>query len=102
MAEYALGVVQGKEEKCVYFNLLVDMTKDCDCFGTDQEKIIKDMGILASKDPVAIDRATLDLTVKANGKSLAELSYSHLDPLIQIAHGEKIGLGSQDYRLVTL
>jgi uncharacterized Fe-S center protein len=102
MAEYALGVVQGKEEKCFYFNLLVDMTKDCDCFGTDQEKIIKDMGILASKDPVAIDRATLDLTLKANGKSLAELSYSHLDPLVQIAHGEKIGLGSQDYRLVTL
>jgi len=102
MAEYALGAVRGKEEKCFYINILMDMTKDCDCFGTDQEKLIKDIGFLASKDPVAIDRATMDLTVKANGKSLAELSYSHLDPFIQISHAEKIGLGCQDYRLVTL
>ncbi len=102
MAEHAYGSIIGKQGKCFYFNVLIDMTKDCDCFSVNQHKIIPDIGILASSDPVAIDKATLDLTAKAHGKTLAEMSYAHHDAMIQISHAAKIGMGSLEYQLITL
>lgn len=102
MAEHAYGAVIGKPGKCFYFNVLIDMTKDCDCFSVKQSKLIPDIGILASSDPVAVDKATLDLTAKAHGKTLAELSYAQLDAMVQISHAAKIGMGSLDYQLVTV
>ncbi len=102
MAEHAYGSVIGKPGKCFYFNVLIDMTKDCDCFSVKQHKLIPDIGILASDDPVAIDKATLDLTAKAHGKTLAEMSYAHHDAMIQISHAAKIGMGSLDYQLITM
>jgi uncharacterized Fe-S center protein len=98
MTEHALGAVKGK--KCFFFNLMVDMTKDCDCFGTVQKKIIPDIGILASNDPVAVDMATLDMTLKKNTNNLAQIAYGNQNALIQIDHGVKIGLGSKEYELV--
>jgi uncharacterized Fe-S center protein len=103
MAEYALGAVKDKKEKVFYFNVLVDMTKDCDCMSGPQPKLIGDVGILASNDPVAIDMATLDITTKAanaNGKTLAENSYSYHDATIQLKHAAKLGMGSLKYKLV--
>lgn len=102
MAEHAYGCVIDKPGKCFYFNVLIDMTKDCDCFNTNQRKMIPDIGILASSDPVAIDKATLDLTAKAHGKTLAELAYAHHDAMIQINHAAKIGMGSLEYQLITI
>ena len=102
MAEHAYGAIKDKPGKCFYFNVLIDMTKDCDCFNVNQHKLIPDIGILASSDPVAIDKATLDLTTKAHGKSLAEMSYAHHDAMIQIAHAAKIGMGSLEYTLIQL
>jgi uncharacterized Fe-S center protein len=100
MAEHAYGVVKQKQEKCFFFNVLVDMTKDCDCFNVTQKKMIPDIGILASNDPVAIDMATLDLTAKANGQHLAAMAYEHHDAMIQLIHAAKIGLGSLKYELI--
>lgn len=100
MAEHAFGAVAGKKGKAVYFNVMVDMTKDCDCFNVEQHKLIPDIGILASFDPVAIDKATIDLTAKAHGQSLAQMAYSRHNALIQIEHAAKIGMGSLDYELV--
>ncbi|MCL6590096.1 MAG: DUF362 domain-containing protein [Firmicutes bacterium] len=100
MAEHAFGAVKNKLEKCFYINVLVDMTQDCDCMGYVQKKLIPDIGILASKDPVAIDKATLDLTEKANGKSLAKLAKSHLNPMVQLEHAAKLGMGNMEYQLV--
>ncbi|GAK61430.1 4Fe-4S ferredoxin, iron-sulfur binding domain protein [Candidatus Vecturithrix granuli] len=102
MAEHAYGVVKDKPGKCFYFNVLIDMTKGCDCYSTKQEKCIPDIGILASCDPVAIDMATLDLTTRANGQSLAEISAPHLNALIQLQHAEKIGMGSMKYQLIEI
>ncbi|MBP2639919.1 MAG: quinol dehydrogenase rane component [Firmicutes bacterium] len=102
MAEHAYGTLQGKSGKCFFFNVMVDMTKDCDCLGAEQAKMGRDIGILASSDPVAIDKATLDLTAAAYGKTIAEISYSHHDALIQIEHAAKIGMGSMDYELITI
>lgn len=100
MAEHAYGVVKEKEGKCIFFNVLVDMTKDCDCFNVKQEKMIPDIGILVSTDPVAVDKATMDLTAQAHGKTLAEMAYKHHDAMIQIQHAAEIGMGSLDYELV--
>lgn len=100
MAEHAYGVVKEKPGKCMFFNVLIDMTKDCDCFNVKQEKIIPDIGIIASTDPVAIDKATMDLTANAHGKTLAEMAYKHHDAMIQIQHAAEIGMGSLDYELV--
>lgn len=100
MAEHALGAVKAKEGKAYYFNFLIDMTRNCDCLGSKQERLIPDLGILASDDPAAIDKATLDLTEEVHGENLARLSFSHVDPMIQLRHAESIGLGSLEYELV--
>lgn len=102
MAEHAYGAIKNKLGKCFFFNVLIDMTKDCDCYSIDQKKFIPDIGILASTDPVAIDKATLDLTAQVNGKTLAELAYQHHNANIQINHAAKIGMGSLHYELITV
>mgnify|MGYP007082105418 FL=1 len=78
------------------------MTTECDCYSAKQAKCIPDIGILASRDPVAIDLATLDLTEKFNQKTLSKIAFPHIDPLIQLRHGEKIGLGSLTYKLIEI
>jgi uncharacterized Fe-S center protein len=100
MAEHAYGAIVEKREKCFYFNVMIDMTADCDCFSVKQEKVMPDVGILASTDPVAIDVATLDLTAKVQGKTLAEVSHGELDARIQIEHAVKIGMGTEEYELI--
>ncbi len=102
MAEHAYGVVIGKEEKCFYFNIAVNITADCDCLGTKQKKLIPDIGILASKDPVALDTATLVLTTQPDNEDLVKKSYAHIDGHVQLKHAQKLGMGSMDYKLVEL
>jgi uncharacterized Fe-S center protein len=99
MAEHAYGAVRDKQGKCFFFNVLIEMTKDCDCMGHAQKKIIADIGILASADPVAVDMATLDLTAKRSAADLAKLSYPRLDPMPQLTHAERLGMGTRRYEL---
>lgn len=99
IVEHALGVIIGKEEKCFYLNVLVNMTKDCDCMAANQKKFIPDVGILGSFDPVAVDKATLDLTARSGGRNLAQLAYQRLSSDIQLEHAVKVGLGSMEYEL---
>ena len=99
-AEHAFGAVIGKKGKLYCLNFLTDMTRDCDCLAQKQEPLLPDLGILASRDPVAVDQATLDLTRERFGRHLGEASYPELDSGIQIEHGERIGMGSRKYRLV--
>jgi uncharacterized Fe-S center protein len=100
MAEHAAGAIKRFGEKALYVNVLVDMTQDCDCWDRKQEKIAADVGIIASADIVACDRATLDLTAEAHGDNLSKTAYPKLDPGVQIEHAEKMGLGERRYRLV--
>ncbi len=102
IAEHALGVITDKREKSLFLNFMTDMTKDCDCLGSRQKRIIPDAGILASRDPVAIDQATLDITREKFGKDLGRKSWPSLSPEKQLEHGERIGLGTRKYRLVKL
>ncbi len=104
VAEHALGVVKGKEGRVAFFNFVMSVTKDCDCFDRpDMPRIVEDIGILASTDPVAIDKAAIDLVEKRGGKALPELiGDPKLDWHTQIAHAVKIGLGSDKYKLVDI
>lgn len=100
MAEHALGAVIQKKEKVCYLNFLINITRDCDCVTGPQKPVTRDIGILASKDPVAIDKASLDLVELHAGRSLTSLSYPSFDPLVQLQHGEEIGLGQLNYDLI--
>ena len=104
IAEHALGALKGKEKNATFFNFLLSITKDCDCFDTpNMRKIVEDIGIIASTDPVAVDKAALDLVEKKSGKKLAKLlGNAKLDTSCQIKHGESIGLGSNNYELIEI
>jgi len=101
MTEYAFSVNQKFEGKIGFINFLTQVTKDCDCMATEEPDIIEDIGVLASEDPVAVDRASVDLVNGRSGKDLLRENYD-LDWSIQLSYGEMIGLGSQKYRLVEL
>jgi len=102
IAEHALGATIHKKNKLVCFNFLVSVTKDCDCVGQVQQPIFPDIGVLAGRDPVAIDKASLDLIHRFTGNKLVAQSYPNIDETIQLVHGQEIGLGSMDYQLIEI
>jgi uncharacterized Fe-S center protein len=104
MAEHALGVLKGKQNKAAFFNFILSVTKDCDCFSEpDMPKIVDDIGLIASTDPVAVDKAALDLVENKGGEKLPRLiGNAELNPHYQMEHAERIGLGSTDYELIEL
>lgn len=95
------------EGNIVYIDVMNNMSVDCDCDGSPDAPMLKDMGILASTDPVALDKACLDLVF--NHKAAASDDEKPLIARINRQHGtyivdyaEQIGLGSRDYELVDL
>jgi uncharacterized Fe-S center protein len=112
MAEYALGAVQGKAGKVVYISFVMDISPECDCYGHNDQPIVQDLGILASADPVALDRACADLVNAmpalpgsiVAGISPGEDKFERVHPGInswaQLEHGERIGLGQMEYELI--
>ncbi|MCJ7693330.1 MAG: DUF362 domain-containing protein, partial [Sedimentisphaerales bacterium] len=102
IAEHALGVLKGKKDRIASFNFVMSVTGDCDCFDRkDMSTIVDDIGILASTDPVAVDKASIDIVHKRSGKTIADLlGNDELDPRFQIEHAERIGLGTTDYQLM--
>jgi uncharacterized protein len=67
MVEYAYGAVKNKKDKVGYINFLMNVTPDCDCLPWSDRPIVPDIGILASKDPVALDSASYDLVNQQEG-----------------------------------
>lgn len=115
MVEYTAGVVKGKEDKCVYINFITDVAPACDCYPYNDAVIVNDIGIVASKDLVAIDQASVDLVNKATGNPGSCLTsglepgadkfkalYPRIDWPIQLEYAEKIGLGSRNYELISI
>jgi len=101
MSEYAFAVWNRFREKAGFINFLLKITKDCDCMAKDQPEIVGDIGILASSDPVALDKASADLVVERGRKDIFRKSYD-IDWSIQLRHGAEIGLGFLEYELVRL
>ena len=96
---------EGKD--IIYINVMNRLSVDCDCDGHPASPQMNDIGILASTDPVALDKACLDLVFNYNstaGDNASPLQQriSNLHGTHTVAYAEKIGLGSQSYTLVNL
>jgi uncharacterized Fe-S center protein len=102
MAEYAGAVAREMAGRVVYLNLLHSIPKHCDCLGDPPELIAPDVGLAASRDPVALDQASLDLVSQAAGEDPFRRHWPQTDPTAQIRHGEEIGLGRREYELIEL
>jgi len=118
MVDNASGVIKliGKE-KLAFFNFVIDVSPDCDCMPWSDQIIVPDQGILASTDPVAIDKAALDLVTNTHGikGSKAEekgalepgsdkfaLIHGHNYHHLQLEAAEQLGLGSTKYEIVKI
>jgi len=94
LSEYAYGASKGKD--IIYITFVHNITKDCDCSGTLMKPIVDNIGILAGKDPVALDTACLDLVQEKSGRNLFEKGRKSL------MHAEKIGLGTMEYEIIEI
>jgi len=115
MVEYAYGAVNTKKGKVGYMNFLIRITPDCDCFPFSDTPIVPDIGILASKDPVAIDAASYDLVNQQTGFADSLLTAHHrkgldkfkgvhaqTDGYRQVRYAEEIGMGRSEYDLIVI
>ena len=115
MVEYAYGAVKTKKGKVGYMNFLIRITPDCDCFPFSDTPIVPDIGILASKDPVAIDAASYDLVNQQTGFTDSLLTSHHhqggdkfkgvhaqTDGYRQLKYAEEIGMGNRAYDLIRI
>ncbi|MEA3557644.1 MAG: DUF362 domain-containing protein, partial [Candidatus Thermoplasmatota archaeon] len=115
MTEYAYGTVKALEGKIGYINFVTRISPDCDCFPWSDQPIVPDVGILASKDPVAIDMASYDLVNEQTGFRDTKLKGAfekgedkframrpNVDAKIPFRYGEELGLGSQGYELIRI
>jgi len=102
MVEYSLAVLKDKKNKAGFINFAVKISKECDCWGMENPRIAPDVGILASNDPVSIDKASFDLVNKACGRDIFKSVHPEQDSLKQLNYAQDIGLGSFDYELIEL
>ena len=107
MANAAAAVHDYFNGKVIYINVMNNMSIDCDCNGNPAAPELKDMGILASTDPVALDQACLDLVYQhqnAEGDDATSLKarIEKQHGIHTVEHAEKIGLGSRKYHIVKI
>lgn len=104
MAESAGSIVNMFKGKIVYINLMCNMSVDCDCCAKAEDPCMKDIGILASDDPVAIDKACVDLVYNSKDKGR-----DHLIERIETRNGTRIietaneiGYGTKEYEFISI
>lgn len=102
MAEFALGAVKNKIHKTGYISFLMNVTPHCDCVPWSARPIVGDIGILVSKDPVALDQACYDLVTKFAGEDVIQKAHPNIDAKYILTYAEQIGLGSREYELVEI
>jgi len=100
MIEYALAVMKGKKDRVAFFNFLIKITKECDCLAKDDPRVSPDIGILASTDPVSIDKASFDLVNEACGRDIFKELHPQRDSARQLRYARELGLGNLDYDLI--
>ena len=104
MADCASSFVNKYRGKLCYINVMKNISVDCDCDENAKPPCMKDIGILVSTDPVAIDKACLDLIYNSEDpgkKKLIERIESKLGSHI-IECAEKLGVGSTNYELINV
>lgn len=116
MVEYSKAAVIGKEQSVLYINFINAMSPLCDCVNHSDAPIVADIGVLASRDPVALDLASAELVNHAPGLPGSALPQEAMAPgadkwealhpgcqwRFQLEYAEEIGLGSTNYKLIWL
>ena len=115
MMEYAAGALKGKAKKSLFINFVMQVSPASDCYPHSDAPIVRDIGILASEDPVAIDAASCDMVnnevslpctaikrTLTKGEDKWRALYPDIDWNIQLDHAEKMGLGTRKYQLVKI
>lgn len=104
MADAAKSVVEYFKGNMIFVNVMKNMSVDCDCCAVAEDPCMKDIGILVSLDPIAIDQACLDLVYASN-----DPGRDHLIERIESRNGvhtveaaAKLGFGSREYELIEM
>ena len=104
MADAASSVVEYFKGNAIYINVMKNMSVDCDCCAVAEDPCMKDMGILISTDPIAIDQACLDLVYASD-----DPGRDHLIERIESRNGvhtieaaADLGFGTREYELITV
>ena len=113
MVEHVFGILQEKKGKFAFVTFVTQVSPACDCYPANDAPVVDDIGILASRDPVAIDQAAADLVNRQSGNKNTRLQrnfnpgedkfrgvYPEIDWTVQLRHGEELGLGSRKYELI--
>jgi uncharacterized Fe-S center protein len=115
IVEYTAGVLKNKAAKSLFINFIADVSPACDCYPSNDAPIVKNIGIAAGTDPVALDQASVDLvnaepalagtkllTNTEAGEDKFKGLYPNVDWPIQLDYAESIGLGSRTYELIRI
>ena len=104
MADAASSVVNYFKGNAVYINIMKNISIDCDCDGNASAPCMKDIGILASLDPIAIDQACLDLVYNSKdpGKEKLINRIESLHGVHTIEASEELGFGTREYELINV
>ena len=101
LGQGAAAVINNLPQKTFFINILKDITKGCDCVVDPGGIVAKDVGVLFSDNPVAIDKASLDLIRKVSGKKLFKM-VNNKDPLLQVNFASKYTKWKSDYELISV
>lgn len=104
MADAASSVHNMFKNNIAYINIMCNMSVDCDCCSVAEDPCMKDIGILASIDPIAIDQACIDLVYNSNDKGKEHLieRIERQNGIHTIASAEELGFGSRKYELIEI
>ena len=104
MADAAASVVEYFKGNMAFINIMCNMSVDCDCCAVAEDPCMKNIGILASLDPIAIDQACIDLVKNSN-----DPGKEHLLERINSRHGThtidsavELGFGTKEYELINI
>lgn len=104
MVDAASSVHNYFKDNIVYINVMKNMSVDCDCCAVAEDPCMKDIGILISTDPIAIDQACLDLVYASDdpGKEHLIERIESRNGVHTIEAAEALGYGSRDYELIEI
>ena len=104
MADAAGSIVDYFKDNSAYINVMMNMSVDCDCCAKAEDPCMKDIGILASTDPIAIDQACLDLVYASDDPGRDHLieRIESRNGVLTVEAAAKLGYGSREYELIEI
>ena len=104
MADAASSIMNYFKDNIAFINIMVNLSVDCDCCKIAEDPCMKDIGILASTDPIAIDQACIDLIYNSNdpGKNHFIERVERQNGLHTIEASYELGFGNKEYELIDI